>query len=170
MLTQIQGQKVSVTEGVKQHYSLKVPLGKENQPWVTQVVMSTLPAAELPSSLNQPGASRLCKVESILPADMKVKSRRWFDRRSHFLKAEFDVQVIIGAADLKFRTLGRDGILSQAHDTIAVQWFSSPASSKTAQVVVSEPGADGLDRYVRPESKTRSRTSEFLLKRFNAGQ
>ncbi|KAK5086586.1 hypothetical protein LTR05_003754 [Lithohypha guttulata] len=163
-----QGQKVSVSDGVKQHYSLKVLPGQENQPWTTQVVMSTLSANELPSSLNKPGANRLCKVESSLPSEMKLKNRHWYSGGSQYHRAEFDVQVIVGAADLKFRTLGTEGrTLSRAHDTIDVEWYSSRTSNKVPGAVISELGAEGLDRHIHPPRQAGLKTSDSWLRRFN---
>lgn len=98
---------------------------------------------------------------------MKVKNRRWYNGGGHYLKAEFDVQVIVGAADLKFRTLGKDGILSRPHATIDVEWYLSPTPSKMAQVAISELGADGLDQNIRSHTRVSSRASDLLMRRFN---
>lgn len=117
---------MSVQDGVKQHYSLKVPEGQEGESWRTQIVLSTLPADRLPTSLTKPGANRLCRVESRLPQNMKLKNRHWYNTGPRYRRAEFDVQVIIGAADLKFQTLDRHGVLSQSHDSIAVEWVTTP--------------------------------------------
>jgi hypothetical protein len=116
---------VSVQEGVKQHYSLKVQPGLEHLPWMTQIVMSTLPAQLLPTSLNKEGAQRVCKVESLLPQDLKLKNRRWYNAGPQYLRAEFDMQVLIGPADLKFQNLSKDGIISRDHAAIEVEWASS---------------------------------------------
>ena len=43
-------------------------------------------------------------------------------------RAEFDVKVIIGAADLKFQLWGRNGQMSKDHEDIEVMW--NPASSE----------------------------------------
>jgi hypothetical protein len=133
-----QGQKVSVQQGVKQHYSLKVQPGREHLPWNTQIVMSTLPAHLLPTSLNKSGAQRVCKVESSLPQDMKLKNRHWYNAGPQYFRAEFDMQVLIGPADLKFQTLSKDGIISGGHAAIDVEWSSS---SKDA----SQPNIAELD-------------------------
>lgn len=131
--------------------------------------MSTLPAAELPANLNHPGAQRLCKVESALPSDMKAKNRRWYNTGSQYRRAEFDVQVLVGAADLKFRTLGKDGILSQTHDTIDVEWYSGLKVDRQTQPAFCELGDEGLDRAgpYSSRSKPVARASEFLMRRFH---
>ena len=129
---------MSVQEGVKQHYSMKVQPGHEHLPWKTQIVMSTLPANELPTSLNTRGAQRLCKVESQMPQDMKLKNRHWYNAGPQYLRAEFAMQVLIGPADLKFQTFSKDGIISRDHASIDVEWF---ASAKKA----SQPDTAELD-------------------------
>lgn len=96
--------------------------------------MSTLPADQLPTSLNKPGAHRLCRVESQLPQNMKIKNRHWYNRGPKYSRADFDVQVIVGAADLKFQTLDRNGVLSQSHDTIAVEWVATPREACQPQI------------------------------------
>lgn len=127
---------MSVEKGVKQHYSLKVPLGREHLLWNTQVVMSTLPADLLPTSLNKSGAQHVCKVESSLPQDLKLKNRHWYSAGPQYLRAEFDMRVLIGPADLKFQTLSKDGIISRDHAAINVQW--SPSSKDANQASVAE--------------------------------
>lgn len=129
---------MSVSEGIKQHYSLKVPLGGETQPWITHVVMSTLPADQLPNSLNKPGARRLCQVKSRLPVDMKLKNGKWYQKSDPYFKAEFDVQVLIGAADLRFQTLDARGVLSQDYNAIDVNWFPSPSPSQNPGLGINE--------------------------------
>lgn len=139
-----QGQKVSVQQGVKQHYSLKVQPGRENLLWNTQVVMSTLPPDLLPTSLNKSGVQRVCKVESSLPQDMKLKNRHWYNAGPQYLRAEFDMQVLIGPADLKFQTLSKDGIISRDHAAINVEW--SPSSKDASQPNIAElEGNQALD-------------------------
>ena len=54
-----QGQEIDVKEGIKHHYRLKIDLGKEQIPWKTQIVMSTLPTGQLPRSMKHPGVKTL---------------------------------------------------------------------------------------------------------------
>lgn len=109
---------------------------------VTHVVMSTLPAGMLPTSLNKPGAKRLCQVKSRLPADMKLKNSKWYKRSDAYFKAEFDVKVLIGAADLRFQTLDRRGVLNQDHGAIDVDWYATPTSSKIPDIHATELSTD----------------------------
>ncbi len=111
-------------------------LGLNDHPWNTQVVMSTLPADLLPTSLNKSGAQRVCKVESSLPQDLKLKNRHWYNAGPQYLRAEFDMQVLIGPADLRFQTLSKDGIISRDHAAINVEW--SPSSKDASQPNIAE--------------------------------
>ena len=116
---------MSVQDGINKHYSMKIQPGQEHLPWSAEIVMSTLPIDQLPTSMNKAGAQRVCKVESGLPHDMKLKNRHWYSPGQQYLRAEFDMQVLVGAADLKFQTLSRGGVISKDHKSIEVQWASS---------------------------------------------
>jgi hypothetical protein len=87
------------------------------------MVMSTLPASELPRSLKKEGSRSVCAVESVLSdRDMKRKNRHWYNFGPQYYRAEFDMRVIVGAADLKFEMLGKDGVVSKPHNEVDVQW------------------------------------------------
>lgn len=105
---------------------MKIKPGREDKLWQTHVVMSTVPSDQLPSSLNQDGARRLCDVESVLKdrgVEMKLKNRHWYQRGEKYLRAKFDIKVILGAADLKFQLQSKTkDILSKEHDEIQVKW------------------------------------------------
>lgn len=134
-----------------------MPPGGENQPWVTQVVMSNLPANILPTSLNKPGAFRLCEVKSRLPIEMKTKNSKWYKKADQYSRAEFDVQVLIGAADLKFQTLDKYGQLSQDHSTIELNWYGNPSSAKTPILDVAELSNVGGNFGFEPDFRADSR-------------
>ena len=105
---------------------MKIKPGREGKLWQTHVVMSTVPSDQLPSSLNQDGARRLCDVESVLKdrgVEMKLKNRHWYQRGEKYLRAKFDIKVILGAADLKFQLQSKTkDVLSKDHDEIQVKW------------------------------------------------
>ena len=125
-LTSRKGQTVSVKDGIKHHYKLKLDPIKVNLPWKARMVMSTLPASELPQSLKKEGSRPVCAVESILSeGDMKKKNRHWYNVGPGYYRAEFDMRVIIGAADLKFELLGKDGVVSKPHSEVEVQWVKA---------------------------------------------
>lgn len=118
-----QGETVS-TSGVTKPYKMKIRPGDESKTWKTQVVMSLAPSEQLPRSMKQDGAKLLCDVESVLnDVEMKLKNRHWYNRGDRYLQANFDVKVILGAADLKFQLWSKGGrICSRDHDTIDVKW------------------------------------------------
>lgn len=90
---------------------MKMSPGKEAQLWQTHVVMSTVPREQLPQSLSQDGAKRLCEVESVLKdkgVKMKVKNRHWYSRGNEYVRAKFNIKVILGAADIKFQLQTKD--------------------------------------------------------------
>ena len=94
--------------------------------WQTHVVMSTLPRERLPSSMSQTGAERLCDVESVLEGkgvEMKRKNRHWYNRGEQYVRARFNIKVILGAADIRFQLESKDRkVLSNKHDPIEVRW------------------------------------------------
>jgi len=75
----------------------------------------------------------LCDVESILQdkgVEMKLKNRHWFQRGEKYLRAKFNIKVILGAADLKFQLQTKDRtVLSNDHDAIDVKWEAPKHSS-----------------------------------------
>ena len=98
--------------------------------------MSALPASELPRSLKKEGARPVCAVESILSdRDMKKKNRHWYNMGPEYYRAEFDMKVIIGAADLKFEMLGKDGVVSKPHNEVEVQWVNATKQMEVQEVV-----------------------------------
>ncbi|KAK5077366.1 hypothetical protein LTR70_010308 [Exophiala xenobiotica] len=122
-----QGQKISVRDGIRLHYCLKMNLGEENKAWKTQFVMSSNPSTQLPQSTKHGGVKTICTVESRLnSAGMKLKNRHWYQFRPPFWRAGFDVKVMVGSADPKFQIWGKDGCTSKDHEEIEVQWDPSP--------------------------------------------
>ena len=120
-----QGQIISVKDGIKHDYKLKLQPTEIAKPWKTQIVMSTLPVEQLPRSLQGPGSQSVCAVESVLSLDdMKKKNRHWYNTGPEWYRAQFAMQVIIGAADLKFQIIGKNGVVSKTHNEVAVQWTS----------------------------------------------
>lgn len=117
------------TEGVLKPYVMKMDPGKEGRLWQTHVVISTVPREQLPRSLNQDGAKRLCDVEAVLKdtgVEMKRKNRHWYSRGNQYLRARFNIKVIVGAADIKFQLQTKDQkVFSNDHDTIEVRWEAS---------------------------------------------
>jgi hypothetical protein len=113
---------------------MKVQPGKQFDPWASQIVMSTLPATSLPRSLADAGAKRICRVESQLPPDMKLKNKHWLGTRPKYYRAKFEMQVLVGAADLKFRILSKEGVISKDHNSIGVEWIESKQRAGPAEL------------------------------------
>lgn len=68
---------------------------------------------------------------------MKLKNRHWYNRGDKYLRAKFNIKVILGAADLKFQLQTKNSvILNNAHDAIEVKW-ETPKQAP----------ADGGDRF-----------------------
>jgi len=86
--------------------------------------MSTLPPEQLPRSLKHNGAKTICALESVLSGvDMKLKNRHWYNLGPQYFRADFNVKVIIGAADLQFQFRSKeDQPFSRQHDAITVKW------------------------------------------------
>ena len=70
---------MSTAEGIKHQYRIKIDYSKYASPWRATLVMSSLPAYQLPRSMKGHGVTPLCSVESTLDrADMKLKNRHWY--------------------------------------------------------------------------------------------
>jgi hypothetical protein len=105
-------------------YIAKLGLADGLKPWKAQIVTSSLPADQLPQSMTRGGAKLECAVESALgDVEMKLKNRHWYNLGDKYVRAKFDVKVILGAADLKFQLWSKGGrIISRDHDVISVRW------------------------------------------------
>ncbi len=61
---------------------------------------------------------------------MKVKNRHWYNRGNEYVRAKFNIKVILGAADIKFQLQTKDEkVFSNTHDTIEVKWEASKRTS-----------------------------------------
>ena len=135
----IQGE-ILPASGISKPYCLKIAPGHERDPWKTNIIMSTLPRNQLPGSLNQEGVQVLCEVESNLrdsAVERKLKNRHWWNYREKYLRVQFDVNVIIGAADLQFQLQSRDKrVLSVGHSAIRVDWEApeTPTSNGKSEI------------------------------------
>ena len=127
-------------KGIKRGYRLKIPFGKEREIWRAQIVTCEDPARHLPKSMQSAGVRQVCVVQSTFEeaefnagaasksrkgrASFQIKNRNLFKFRPQYHLAEFNVAVIVGATDLKFRLLSKDGTtnFSREHAEIEVQW------------------------------------------------
>ena len=114
------------SNGISKTYWLKVKPGHEDRTWKTHTVMSTVSREQLPTSLDQDGVQLLCSVECLLKdrgVDMKLKNRHWYNRGERYIRVRFNVKVVLGSADLKFRLESRGKqLLSKDHEAIHVKW------------------------------------------------
>jgi len=118
-----QGEVVSTVEGIKHPYRIKIDYGKERSPWRATLVMSSIPAYQLPKSMKSQNVKPLCSLESVLDrGDLKLKNRHWYNFRPQYFRAEFELRILIGPADLRFQIWGKTGQLSRDHEGIEVQW------------------------------------------------
>lgn len=70
---------------------------------------------------------------SLDKVDMKMKNRRWYNRGEQYRLAEFNVNVVIGHADLTFQIHDKSGQkLNLVDDPITVTW-SPPQSNAHAE-------------------------------------
>ena len=48
---------------------------------------------------------------------------QWYNRGEEYVRAKFNIKVILGAADIKFQLESKDHkVLSNDHDPIVVKW------------------------------------------------
>jgi hypothetical protein len=119
---------VSTNHMPSHRFRYKIALGQESQRWHTRVVMSSLPADQLPHAIKpNNGVNLVCKVESQLSRfDMRRKNHKWYHLKKEHHLAQFDVKMLIGTG-LKFEIWGKDefgnqAIRSKKHDEIHVAW------------------------------------------------
>lgn len=62
--------------------------------------------------------------------------------RPQYFRAEFDVKILIGPADMKFQIFDKDGQISKDHEDIEVQW--DPPSRKGIVPIVAEREVFGI--------------------------
>ena len=94
--------------------------------------MSTLPPSQLPRSMKWSGTQSVCVVESLIDgADLKLKNRHWYNMSRQFIRADFDLKILIGPADLKFQLWGRNRQISKDHEQIVVQWNPVPIQGQS---------------------------------------
>ena len=153
--TVLQGEKISVEKGISEAYRLKINLGQETVPWKTHVVMCGLPSEQLPKSTKHSSVKSVCHIESVLnPDDMKLKNRHWYGYRLRFTetrlnpsrynfkprynRADFNLKVMLGSADLKFQLWSKGERLSKDHEDIGVMWYTPTEKVHMAKIVVQD--------------------------------
>ena len=133
MAETLKGDTVSA-DGVLKPYSLKVRPGDYYAKWQTHVVMCGLPRKDLPTNFSQGEVSRLCDLHSSLSkdVDMKEKNCHWYNRGKRYMRVNFNIRVVLGPADVKFRMESKGRvILSEEHEVIEVVW--QPLSEQSSR-------------------------------------
>lgn len=116
------GEHVSTVRGVSQPCRLRLEVGHESRPWQVQIVMSSVELPGLPDSKTDPAIEPVCTVTSLIdPSLMKMKNKHWYQTKQPYWLAEFQLKVIVGAADLRFELWDSSGTkCSREHDRITV--------------------------------------------------
>ncbi|KAM0795114.1 hypothetical protein BDR22DRAFT_814045 [Usnea florida] len=122
-----QGDTVPI-DGILKPYTLKVKPGHDQARWQTHVVICGLPREQLPTNIGQNDVGRLCDINACLKGkniEVKEKNRHWYNRGERYMRVNFNIRVILGAAEIKFyiESKGdRKEVLSEDHDPIEVIW------------------------------------------------
>ncbi|PGH23948.1 hypothetical protein AJ80_02010 [Polytolypa hystricis UAMH7299] len=132
-----QGEPIPPT-GLSRPFGIKVEPGQINDPWKVHVVMSTLPARELPQSMTHDGAKSVCILSVYTEGvEKKLKNRHWYNSDPAYWMVKFNVKVVVGPADLKFELWSENKqIRSSKHEPIAVAW--TPYKKETEGEVSSD--------------------------------
>ncbi|PLB53308.1 hypothetical protein P170DRAFT_454418 [Aspergillus steynii IBT 23096] len=127
----VQGTPIPST-GMTKEFQLKADLGRENEPWTAQIVMSTRDPANLQRNMSENGVQRVCNINvSTIEVDKKLKNRHWYSVKPHFWRIAFEVKVIVGPADLSFELWSKDKkVRSDKHEPIAVSWMPAQGSEE----------------------------------------
>ena len=112
------------SKGILKPCTVRIDPGKEGSHWQTFIVMSTADRKSLPTNIDQADVSELCTLSSSLRlVPLKMKNRHWYNAGAEYLRADFDLKVVFGAADIKFQLLTKSGkVISDSHNNIEVKW------------------------------------------------
>jgi hypothetical protein len=122
-------------EGLTRRYQLKVPRGNETESFYAHIVMSELPARQLPHSMLRGPCTKLCVVTGRFgSADFSREQfkyvKKTFSKHKEHHIAEFDLKVIVGTTELEFELVSMDGRrYSQNTAKVQVTWADVPAPS-----------------------------------------
>jgi hypothetical protein len=98
-----------VDEPIVKHFKRKLKPGDPRRAWQfgDKVISSQLDKDILPVTHGvSTGARELCKLTYEFPAEsetrFKRKNRHWWQFRGEYMRVDYEVRVLIGAADLTF--------------------------------------------------------------------
>lgn len=133
-----QGAEVNVANGVRRGYTSTMTAEEVAFPRFARIVMSTLPAAQLPVRFPSPGCREVVQVQyNLTENDMEVENRQTWKsplKKKKFWKAEFSFVVKLGPADLRFQIVGKNGLVSSDHDSLTVDFMDPSEKAPTASV------------------------------------
>ncbi|EME78602.1 uncharacterized protein MYCFIDRAFT_190830 [Pseudocercospora fijiensis CIRAD86] len=114
------GSPVSMDHPIVHDFKRKVAPGDPRKVFATKIVVSHVEKDLLPYVLDD-SAEHLCEVEADLSLAeekrFKEKNKRFWQRGEHHLVVDFQVQVVIGPADLRFELCGGGVVSDMMH------WF-----------------------------------------------
>ncbi|KAF7196595.1 Heat shock 70 kDa protein 12A [Pseudocercospora fuligena] len=123
------GSPISIDQPIVHDFKRKVAPGDPRKAFPTKIVVSYVEKNLLPYVLDD-SAEQLCEVEADLSLVdkkcFKEKKKRFWQRGEHHLVVEFQVQVAIGPADLRFE-LWFDGQRMSKEHSIKVEWAPATA-------------------------------------------
>lgn len=61
-----------------------------------------------------------------------------YSRGAQYYRAEFDVRILIGPADMRFQILSNDKVVSKDHEEIEVVWDAPDRRETDDKIVVEE--------------------------------
>ncbi|RDW63374.1 hypothetical protein BP6252_10919 [Coleophoma cylindrospora] len=107
--------------------------------WDTVIVVSHSDRELLPRSMKQPGATRLCKIQSdlkeVLDKELKLKNKHFWQGGQRYHLAAFTIRVTIAPADLKFELWFKGKKYNRSHDPVTVEWDPVGASVKPKPII-----------------------------------
>jgi hypothetical protein len=104
---EFRGSSIDVSKPIVQNFTRKIISGDPRRAFSDKVITSQLEGDFLPLQYgNGVNANILCKITSDLSkADerkFKVKNRHWWQKRQRYMRAQYEIRVAIGPADITF--------------------------------------------------------------------
>jgi hypothetical protein len=128
-----EGEVISVKNGISRFYAATLAETDHQSTRYAQIVMSSRSSNELPYRTVDAGCKSVVLVKYQLTGnDMKLKNRQFWKLKKKYWRADFQFVVKIGPADLRFKILGKNGVLSSSHDNLVVE-FMDPSDQKNGQ-------------------------------------
>ncbi|KAF2497224.1 hypothetical protein BU16DRAFT_617235 [Lophium mytilinum] len=137
------GEPVSVDQPIIHNFLRKLSPGDPRRAFPTSIITSDVDKEYLPFNMS-PNARLLCEIESDLStADEKrfvEKNKQFWKVAKHYFKVEYQIRVIIGAADIRFELWFDGQKLSRDHP-IRVEWTAAtpPPPEPVVPVAVQSP-------------------------------